>query len=328
MKGNLGLGKGIGALIPRELIKPETSTQQAIVDESGGGGLGISFVDIERIKPNPFQPRKDFDPTALQELSDSIAVHGVVTPITVRRLFDGYELVSGERRLRASKLAGLTQIPAFVITVTGDAQMLEIAIIENVQRQDLNPLEVALGYQRLIDECALKQEDVAVKVGKDRSTVANALRLLRLPVEVQASLRQRQISMGHARALLALSSEQSQLAVLKEIRDRDLSVRKTETLVKDLELGRKELAKNGAIRTVHNSSVRDSSPLQTSGGELAHTLSELENTLRHLFATQVRVKLRAGDEGAIEIDFYSLDELERLLDLLSTLERNNETQRS
>ncbi|MCU0331545.1 MAG: ParB/RepB/Spo0J family partition protein [Candidatus Kapabacteria bacterium] len=317
MKG--GLGKGIGALIPKDLMKAEQSSQQTIIDETTGASSGINHVDIEKITPNPFQPRRDFDQGALEELAASIRVHGVVTPITVRKLFDGYELVSGERRLRASKLAGLTQIPAYVITVSGDAQMLEIAIIENVQRQDLNPLEVAQGYQRLIDECKLRQEDVAVKVGKDRSTVTNHLRLLKLPAEAQLSLRHRSITMGHARALLALSDESAQLAVLNEIRDRDLSVRKTEALVKDLELGRKEVGRKGEIVTVAGGD--NAGKLAAIPAELASTLGELENTLRHLFATQVKVKLRGANEGAIEIEFYTLDELERLLELMSTLEQ-------
>jgi len=323
MKQTLGLGKGIGALIPKELIKQDQTTQQTIVDETDGAANGIGFIDIDKIKPNPFQPREEFDPRALEELKNSIMVHGVITPITVRKLFDGYELVSGERRLRASKEAGLKQIPAYVTTVSGDAQMLELAIIENVQREDLNPLEVAHGYQRLIEECHLKQEDVAVKVGKDRSTVANHLRLLKLPYDAQQALRNKQISMGHARALLALSDESAQMAVLHEIRERDLSVRKTEALVKDLELGRKDIARSGDIRPVHNKIEARSSTTSVAVGELAHTLSELENTLRHIFSTQVKVKMKGSQEGAIEVEFYSLDELERLLDLLSNLERSD-----
>jgi len=319
MKG--GLGKGIGALIPKDLLKPERSTQQTLVDESSGASAGVDFIDVDRVRPNPFQPRKEFDETALEELAASIRVHGVITPITVRKLFDGYELVSGERRLRASKLVGLTQIPAYVMLVTSDAQMLELAIIENVQRQDLNPLEVAHGYLRLIEECQLKQEDVAMKVGKDRSTIANMLRLLKLPGEAQAALKAKQITMGHARALLALSDADMQQAVLSEIRERDLSVRKTEALVKDLELGRKEIRANGAIKSITTAEAAGHRR-QVLSADLTTTLSELENTLRHLFATQVRVKMKSATDGAIEIEFFTLDELERLLDLLATLERS------
>lgn len=320
-KGGLGLGKGIGALIPKELIKSDQSAQQTIVDDAVGASSGVSMIDIERIRPNPFQPRKDFEQGPLEELAASIRMHGVVTPITVRKLFDGYELVSGERRLRASKLAGLTEIPAYVITVSGDAQMLELAIIENVQREDLNPLEVAQGYQRLIDECQLKQDEVAVKVGKDRSTVANMLRLLRLPVEAQTALRQKAISMGHARALLALSSEPAQMTVLREIKARDLSVRKTEALVKDIELGRKEVTKTGEIRSRAGMGSTERAAT-VAVGDLAITLSELENTLRHLFSTQVRLKMRNEESGAIEIEFYSIDDLERILDQLAAVEQS------
>jgi ParB family chromosome partitioning protein len=322
MKG--GLGKGIDALIPKTLIKPERSAQQTLVDDSIGTDTGVHTVDVERIRPNPFQPRIEFDESALNELAMSISVHGVITPITVRKLFDGYELVSGERRLRASKMAGLTQIPAYVMSVSSDAQMLELAIIENVQRQDLNPLEIAHGYQRLIEECKLRHEDVAVRVGKDRSTVANMLRLLKLPSDAQVALTSRHISMGHARALLALSSHEAQQAVLQEIRSRDLSVRKTEALVKDIELGRKEVSRKGDIRTVED--VRE--PKITSprlSADLSVTLAEIENTLRHLFATQVRVRMKAESSGSIEVDFYTLDDLERLLELLSSLEQSSST---
>jgi len=318
-----GLGKGIGALIPKELIKPDQRAQQAIVEPSNET-TGIALIDIEKIvRTNPVQPRTIFEEGPLKELAASIAVHGVITPITVRKLFDGYELISGERRLRASKLAGLTKIPAYILDVNSDAEMLEIAIVENVQREDLNPLEVAVGYQRLMEECGLRQEDVAAKVGKDRSTVSNMLRLLRLPSDVQIAVRDKKVSMGHARALLALSTEVAQAAVLREILSRDLSVRKTEALVKDIELGRKDIVKSGEIRSVHEATSSQSSSASNLPKELAATLGDIENSLRHLFATQVRVKMKGADEGAIEVEFYSLDELERIIDMLASLEGSN-----
>ncbi|HLP27935.1 MAG TPA: ParB/RepB/Spo0J family partition protein [Candidatus Didemnitutus sp.] len=315
MKQGLGLGKGIGALIPKELLRAESTAQQPLSDTSEEV-LGVALIDIERISTNPVQPRHHFDEGALQELAQSIAVHGVITPITVRPHFDGYELISGERRLRASKMAGLTSIPAYVMNVGSDGQMLEIALVENLQREDLNPLEVALGYQRLIEECNLRQDDVAVKVGKDRSTVANFLRLLKLPPDAQSALRTRRITMGHARALLALSSDHLQLVVLREIIKRELSVRKTEALVKDLELGRKELIKGGEIKSTAtpNSGVRS---IDKNGP--SNSVSEIENSLRHLFATQVRVRMKADDSGSVEIEFYSLEELERLLDMMLSM---------
>lgn len=309
MKQGLGLGKGIGALIPKELLRPETTAQQPIVADAQP--LGVTAIEISRISTNPVQPRHHFDQKALEELAQSIAVHGVITPITVRRHFDGYELISGERRFRAAQMAGLTVIPAHVIEVGSDAQMLEIALVENLQREDLDPLEVAQGYQRLIDDCNLKQDDVAVKVGKDRSTVANSLRLLKLPPDIQAALRNRRISMGHARALLALSSEGRMLSVLREIVNREMSVRKTEALVKDLELGRKEVTRTGEIRARSSKATQRAEPAQPD-----KSLQAIEDSLRHVFATQVRVRMKNDDAGAIEIEFFSLEELERLLDMI------------
>lgn len=315
MKQTFGLGKGLEALIPKNALRNDNS-QPSLSDGSDVGSIALIEID-SIISANPVQPRRHFDEIALNELSRSIIQHGVITPITVRKHFSGYELISGERRLRASRMAGLTTIPAYVIEVSSNAQMLEIALVENVQREDLNPLEVAHGYERLIDECGLKQEDVAVKVGKDRSTVSNALRLLKLPPDLQASLRNKQISMGHARAMLALSTERSQLAVLREVVTKDLSVRKTEALVKDIELGRRSVSKTGEIVSPSDKSRTVPTQLPVMSGELSNTLADLENTLRHTFSTQVRLKMKSDEEGQIEIEFYSLEELERLLDIMS-----------
>jgi len=309
VKQGLGLGKGIGALIPKELIRPDATAQQPLAADDSASG--VSTIEIAKISTNPVQPRHHFDQQALEELAQSIAVHGVITPITVRRHFDGYELISGERRMRASQMAGLTVIPAHVIEVGSDAQMLEIALVENLQREDLDPLEVAQGYQRLIDDCQLKQEDIAVKVGKDRSTVANSLRLLKLPADVQAALRNRRISMGHARALLTLTSEARQLTVFREVINRELSVRKTEALVKDIELGRKDITRAGGIK------VKTSKPSTVPpNGPANKSLQTIEDSLRQAFATQVRVRLKGDESGSIDIEFFSLEELERLLDIL------------
>ena len=320
MKQGLGLGKGIGALIPKELLRPESTAQQPLVDTKDTVS-GVAEIDIERVSTNPVQPRLHFDEGALQELAQSIAVHGVITPITVRPHFDGFELISGERRLRASRMAGRTTIPAYVINVGSNAQMLEIALVENLQREDLNPLEVAQGYQRLIEECNLKQEDVAIKVGKDRSTVANFLRLMKLPLDAQAALRTRRITMGHARALLALSSDSTQLVVLREIIKRELSVRKTEALVKDIELGRKELVKGGEIKSTPRGSTAVSGAPTTG---VASTIGDIENSLRHLFGTQVRVKMKNTESGSVDIEFYSLEELERILDLMLSMNESGQ----
>jgi len=250
----------------------------------------------------------------LEDLTNSIKVRGVIQPITVRRTESGYELVSGERRVRASIEAGLTKIPAYIMDVDTDAQMLELAIIENVQRENLNPIEVSLGYQRLIEECNLTQEDVAEKIGKDRSTVANFLRLLRLPQQIQDCLRDRKISMGHARAMLAITSNDKQLYVLDTVISKDLSVRKTEQLVKDVELGRVKLASSTTQAKNDNTKPVPS--------ELKATIQDIENRLRHIFSTQVRLKAKSDSVGTIELDYYSLDELERILDLLAEIERS------
>lgn len=321
MKQNLGLGKGIGALIPKDLIKQERSTQPSLSDNDTSEAGGVRHIDLDQIITNPVQPRRHFDEKALQELAQSIMVHGVITPITVRKHFDGYELISGERRLRAARIAGLDKIPAYVMEVNSNADMLEIALIENVQREDLNALETAQGYFRLIEDCGLTQEDVAMRVGKDRSTVANFLRLLKLPPDVQAAVRNNKIAMGHARAMLALSSDRSQLAVLREVIKKDLSVRKTEALVKDIELERKRVAKNGDIVPVQPDKVEKSSGggVGTSG-MLTSTISDIENSLRHVLGTQVRLKMKSDEQGALEVEFYSLEELERLLDLLASVE--------
>ncbi len=321
MKQGLGLGKGLGALIPKDLIKQERASQPALTDASSDADIGgVRLIPVSSIIANPVQPRRHFDERALQELAQSIMVHGVITPITVRKHFDGYELISGERRLRASQIAGLEAVPAYVIEVSSNAHMLEIALIENVQREDLNPLETAQGYQRLIEDCGLTQEDVAIRVGKDRSTVANLLRLLKLPPDVQAAVRNRRIAMGHARALLALSAEASQLAVLREVIKRDLSVRKTEALVKDIELERRRIARDGSIVAVQPERTSSASDRPTPSGTQSATLKQIEDSLRQVLATQVRLKMKSDDQGAIEIEFYSLEELERLLELLTPVE--------
>lgn len=321
MKQGLGLGKGLGALIPKDLIKQERASQPALTDASSDADVGgVRLIPVSSIIANPVQPRRHFDERALQELAQSIMVHGVITPITVRKHFDGYELISGERRLRASQIAGLEAVPAYVIEVSSNAHMLEIALIENVQREDLNPLETAQGYQRLIEDCGLTQEDVAIRVGKDRSTVANLLRLLKLPPDVQAAVRNRRIAMGHARALLALSAEASQLAVLREVIKRDLSVRKTEALVKDIELERRRIARDGSIVAVQPERTSTASDRPTPSGTQSTTLKQIEDSLRQVLATQVRLKMKSDDQGAIEIEFYSLEELERLLELLTPVE--------
>jgi ParB family transcriptional regulator, chromosome partitioning protein len=318
---SIGLGKGLGALIPKEHTDGGSAPQVAMEDDGTLTGV-TALIEIIKVRPNRYQPRQDFDPEALAELSRSIKEKGVIQPITVRRVANGYELVAGERRVRASIEAELKTIPAYILDVETDADMLELALIENVQRENLNPIEVALGYQRLIEECSLTQEEVAVKVGKDRTTVTNFLRLLRLPDIVQDALRTKKVSMGHARAMLALGSDELQEQVLGDIVEKELSVRATENLIKDIELGKIKFGQ----KPVHDTGVaRSSNSSDNINNNIAvkSTLSDIEQQLRTIFSTQVRVKTKSSSgAGTVEIDYYSIEDLERLLDLFVIIERS------
>lgn len=292
-KRKKGLGRGLGALLSDsdavQQTTPSTDEKQDSIQE----------IPVSAIEPNPFQPRKDFDPEALQELAESIKVQGIIQPITVRRLEAGkYQIISGERRWQASQLAGLSTIPAYVRTAD-DQQMLELALIENIQRQDLNPIEIALSYQRLITECGLKQEELGDRVGKKRSTVTNYLRLLKLPPDIQAGLRDGLLSMGHARALVALEDPAQQLFIYKKIISEKLSVRQVEQLV----------------QAVQKKSPRAPKP---GNRELAPELKQLQQRLSSHFGTKIQIKTgKSPDKGEIKIPFTSIDELNRLLEILN-----------
>ena len=248
---------------------------------------------------NPFQPRTDFDPQALQELSESILLQGLIQPITVRKIGENaYQLISGERRYRASKLAGITEIPAYIRTAN-DQQMLEMALIENIQRENLNAIEVALSFQRMIEECNLKQEELGERVSKNRSTVTNYLRLLKLPPVIQAAIRDGELTMGHARALINVGEVDKQLYIFKLIVDLGLSVRKAEELVREIQNGNKKKAQK-------DKNVPKSFQFQ-----------KIEDDLASKFSSQVKLNLKsAKGKGAIEIPFESEDDLSRILELL------------
>jgi ParB family chromosome partitioning protein len=372
------LGKGLEALLPSAFSIEPPSPESLKVDD--GKAVGVTaMVALHKISPNPMQPREDFDPVALEDLKKSIREKGVIQPITVRRVPEGrYEIIAGERRFRASTEIGLETIPAYILDIETDAEMLELALIENVQRENLNPIEVALGYRRLMEECALTQEEVSKKVGKDRTTVTNFMRLLKLPREIQSSLRAKILTMGHARAILALSDEQQQREVFRQVRDSELSVRRTEELVKKIEAGlsiseavleavekKNAIAMgkpaNGIPTSPPAQHSRPPQPAITTEGfaipedlksefhpsghgtnaeastEIAPTtivqttsavneaevaeIAAIETKLRHILATQVKVKLRTNGSGSVEIEFYSHDELERLQELFSIIER-------
>jgi ParB family chromosome partitioning protein len=302
----IGLGRGLSALLnddTDEIRQPNRNRPQRheIVQEVKTSAISgsISFMDINLIEVNPFQPRTEFDQDALAELSESIKLQGLIQPITVRRLSEGaYQLISGERRLRASRLAGLTEIPGYVRTAD-DQQMLEMALIENIQRENLNAIEVAISFQRMIDECNLKQEELGDRVSKNRSTVTNYLRLLKLPPSIQASIRDNKISMGHARALISVSDIEKQLFIHQQILLNGLSVRKVEELVRALQNDSKSGEK-----------VKKSNPK-------SFQYKKIEDDLATKFSTRVKLSVAANkDKGSIEIPFNSEDDLNRILELL------------
>lgn len=287
------LGRGLDAI----LQSPETDI--TATDISGEFVAGaIAEIDIHKIEANPFQPRSDFDEMQLREMADSIKAQGIIQPVTVRKLgFDKYQLISGERRLRASQLAKLERIPAF-IRIANDEQMLELALIENIHRKNLNAIEVAISYQRLIDECKLTQEKLSDKLGKNRSTITNFLRLLKLPPEIQVALRDGLISMGHARALITMESEDQQVDILHQILSRGLNVRQVEKIVRGL---------NGKIKpqTPKNTKV-----------ELPVKYQDTTSMLSRRFSTKVSLKRSNKGQGSIVISFKNDDELDKIINLI------------
>lgn len=292
-----GLGRGLSALLNNDLESSRILQTDLNTEISPGN---ISSIKISQVEVNPFQPRSEFEMTALTELSDSIRLQGLIQPITVRKLGasnNSYQLISGERRLRASKMAGLTEIPAYIRTAN-DQQMLEMALIENIQREDLNALEVAFSFQRMLEECNLKQEELGDRVSKNRSTVTNYLRLLKLPPSIQASVRDNKISMGHARALLGVEDVEKQLYIHREIISQGLSVRKVEELVRDIQ---KLNIKKGTSKKNEGISFQ---------------YQKIQDDLASKFATRVLLKVQGKGKGAIEIPFMSEDDLSRILELL------------
>ena len=307
------LGRGLGALLPSiEFSK----TGFALPKEEQENKLSnFANIDIMKIVQNPYQPRKEFDEASLEDLKKSIIENGVIQAITVRRSINGYELISGERRLRASVLAKKKTIPAYILEVKEDVDMLELALIENVQRENLNPIETATGFQRLIEECDLTQEQVAVKIGKDRSTITNFLRLLKLPQKIQDSLRRKEITMGHARSLLSLANTRNMLFAWKEIIGKQLSVRVTESLVKDINKEKILTDKTDGNLTKDNS--KNKTHLSS---ETLLVIKEQEKKLMHAFGTRITINTKSKESGSIKFDFYSIDDFERLIELFNYVE--------
>jgi ParB family transcriptional regulator, chromosome partitioning protein len=293
------LGKGLSAL----LENANTDITSNKLEGEGKVVGAVSNIEIASIEVNPFQPRTHFDEQALNELATSIKEHGIIQPVTVRKLgYDKYQLISGERRFRASQIAGLKIIPAY-IRIADDQTMLEMALVENIQREDLNAIEVAISYKRLIDECSLTQEQLSQKVSKQRSTISNYLRLLKLPVEIQLAIRNGDLSMGHARALINIDDEEKQLEIYLRIITDNLSVREVENIVRD------------AKET--NSTAPTTSPSSDASSKSSLSFNDLKviEDLRAAFNSKVNIVKGDKGKGKIVIPFSSENDLQRIIDL-------------
>jgi len=281
------LGKGLAALLPEGA-------------DLGGRTPQFAEIEVESVRPNPQQPRREFDKDTLSDLSASIKSKGVVQPIIVRKMDDGFELIAGERRLRATKMAGLERIPAFIADVQNGSESLELALIENMQREDLNPMEQAEGFQLLAEQYELTQEQISERVGKSRAAVANTLRLMNLPRDVQTSLSSGKITAGHARAILSFQDRERQIALWKKILNEGLSVRKAEQAARKL--------------------TSPTAPAKATPRRPAY-LMQVEERLRNVLGTHVRLHHKKGKGGKIEIEYYSDEDLDRLLELFELMEK-------
>lgn len=294
-----GLGKGLDSLIPDKKVKPAASEKREDKKEEFVNKTGEIMVKINEVEPNREQPRKDFDEDALVELADSIKQFGILQPLLVQKKKDYYEIIAGERRWRAAKLAGLKEVPIIVKNYT-EQEIVEISLIENIQRENLNPIEEAMAYKRLLEEFNLKQDEVAERVSKSRTAVTNSMRLLKLSERVQQMIVDDMISTGHARALLAIDDEEQQYILANKIFDEKLSVRETEKLVKALKNPKKEVKKT----VIEHTFVYDN----------------IEEQMKNIIGTKVSVNPKANGKGKIEIEYYSEEELERIYDLIMTIQ--------
>ncbi len=294
-----GLGKGIRALldtIDDEINTPKEGVPAVSGQKDNNAPPATARIPLDQIEVNPSQPRHDFDEQALVELSESIKLHDIIQPITVVKVGQSkYQLISGERRVRASKMAGLKDIPAYIRTADGQG-MLEMALLENLQRENLNAIEIALSYRQLMDECGLTQEQVADRMKKERSTVTNYLRLLKLPPDIQRAVRDSQISMGHARAIIGLEHVEQQLYVFRETMQRGLSVRQVEQLVKDM------------------SAEKTQTPGKVTSVKLPPAYKRIEDNMASHFSTRVKLDRKKNGKGSIVIEFYNDEDLERIMD--------------
>lgn len=296
-----GLGKGLDSLIPdNKSIKSVTPDKSAEAKKEAEEKAGVQMMKINEVEPNRDQPRKNFDEDALLELSDSIKQFGVLQPLLVRKRKDYYEIIAGERRWRAAKIAGVKEVPVIVKEYT-DQEILEIGLIENIQRENLNPIEEAIAFKRLLEEFNLKQDEVAERVSKSRTAVTNSMRLLKLSDKVQQMIIDDMISTGHARALLAIDDPELQYTLANKIFDEKLSVRETEKLVKEIKNPKK--------------------PKEKKVMENAFIYQDLEEKMKGVFGTKVSIASKGKGKGKIEIEYYSDDELEHLLDMMMSIKR-------
>ncbi len=301
MAARKGLGRGLDSMIPDKVGKAEAKPAA----ENKDALKGAIHVNINKVEPNRSQPRKDFDEESLQELAESIKQYGVIQPLVVQNRGDYYEIIAGERRWRAAKLAGLKQVPVLVKELT-EQEMMEISLIENIQRENLNPIEEASAYKSLLQEFHLTQEDVAERVSKSRSAVTNSLRLLKLDERVQEMLVDRSINMGHARALLAVEDPEQQYELAQRVVEKHLSVREVEKLVKSLTESTETKTRKHGPKDI--------------GTELTAIYQDLEEQMKVALGTKVSIRYKDEQTGRLEIEYYSQDELDRIIDLLRSVQ--------
>lgn len=297
LKKRPAMGRGLDALLNDNRTEVKEGNVSKELEDLRQLATKFNMISVDAVEVNPYQPRTEFNTEALRELAESIKIQGIIQPITVRQLDENtFQLISGERRLKASKIAGLLEVPAYIRT-GNDQQILEMALIENIQREELNAVEIALSYQRLISECNLKQEELGDRVGKKRTTVNNYLRLLKLPPDIQAGLRDGKLSMGHARAVINVDNIDVQLSIYNRILKEDLSVRKVEDLVREL---------------ADSANTKVKPPKKTAD----YALLQVQSKLANRFGTKVQIKKNGENKGEIKIPFVSQDDLNRILELI------------
>ena len=301
-----GLGKGLDSLIPNKTVKEESASQQKVSKEKQekNVGSGEILVKINEVEPNREQPRKEFDEDSLMELADSIRQFGILQPLLVQKKKDYYEIIAGERRWRAAKLAGIKDVPIIVKNYT-DQEIVEISLIENIQREDLNPIEEALAFKRLLTEFNLKQDEVAERVSKSRTAVTNAMRLLKLNEKVQQMVIDEMLTTGHARALLGIEDQEQQYIIAQKIFDEKLSVRDTEKLVKSLQ----------------NEKKKKKEEKEKIDPKLEAVYHDLEEQMKGILGTKVCINHKDAKKGKLEIEYYSQDELDRIIDMIRTIQK-------